>query len=143
MNIREAAAVGNINRVRQLLNKKNEKDRHTGVTPLMIAAFHGRGPIARLLINAGANVNARTPLGTTALKHAMNYGHHSVVRNLIMAGATIGNHNTRGYSAALRNTIAQAQAARKAEIQKILLQKVFTKELTPNQLRTIVAAYAK
>ena len=128
----------NINGVRRLIHKKNERDVHTGVTPLMMAAFHGHTPIVRLLINAGVNVNAQTPIGTTALEMAMNYGRHNVVRNLIMAGANVSRYNTTRYSQALRNTINKAVRDRKAEVQKILLRKVMLGKLTPNQYRNIL-----
>jgi ankyrin repeat protein len=138
MNIRVAVVRGNINAVRRLIHKKNERDVHTGVTPLMIAAFHGHTPIVRLLINAGVNVNAQTPIGTTALEMALNWGRHNVVRNLIMAGANFSRYSTRRYPQALRNTINKARRDRKAEIQKILLKKVLEGKLNRNQFKNIL-----
>jgi ankyrin repeat protein len=72
----------------------------SGETPLMAAAFKGLTPIGRLLIDAGADLNAQTTAGTTdffntsppvcgesALHLAAAYGHRDFVVLLLEAGA--------------------------------------------------------
>lgn len=140
MNIHDAVVTGNINRVRQLLNKKNQRD-GTGATPLLYAVFHSRGPIVRLLINAGANTNIRMPNGTSAVKIAMEYGQRNTVRNLILAGANTRGYNLSGYSRAMRETVQKAVENRKKNVQQILVRKVMSGELTPNQYKSLFKNY--
>jgi ankyrin repeat protein len=63
-----------------------------GCTPLMAAAMNGNAEIVRILLEAGADVNARmrpaggTP-GKTALLFAAQEGHTEIVDVLRKAGA--------------------------------------------------------
>lgn len=54
-------------------------------TPLMIAAWRGYTDIAKELIDAGSDVNAKKPNGDTALMWVAD--HADVVRMLLDAGA--------------------------------------------------------
>ena len=57
-------------------------------TPLLSAAYHGHTEMVRLLIRAGANVNAaETRYGFTPLASAAQYGHAETVELLLDAGA--------------------------------------------------------
>ncbi|NIR44211.1 MAG: tetratricopeptide repeat protein [Gemmatimonadetes bacterium] len=56
-------------------------------TPLMAAAEKGHAEFVRLLIRAGAEVNARLESGYTALEGAESNGHTEVVKILLEAGA--------------------------------------------------------
>lgn len=58
-----------------------------GSTPLLFAAREGDAESARLLIEAGANVNDKLPDGTTALIEAAHSGQGAVARVLLDKGA--------------------------------------------------------
>jgi hypothetical protein len=71
----EALRLGDRRRVEQLL-KRNPKVAHAtgsgGITPLMYAALYGDTPSARLLLEMGADPNARNDAGATALLWAVD-----------------------------------------------------------------------
>ena len=92
ISIHEAAALGNIEAVKQFLDSGtdvNAKDK-TGGTPLDEAAGWGRKEIVELLIAKGADVNAKfeddgsTPLHLSAWK-----GHFETAELLITADADV------------------------------------------------------
>jgi ankyrin repeat protein len=57
---------------------------HTGETALMLAAWSGHSEIIKLLIKAGADVNAKGgPLGGTALHSALWEGFVNSIRALL------------------------------------------------------------
>jgi ankyrin repeat protein len=60
----------------------------TGATPLHDAALAGNADLARLLIEKGAQVDARDgESGATPLHHAASWGRAAVVRLLLEKGA--------------------------------------------------------
>ena len=63
--------------------------RFGAVTPLHLAAERGSGPIVSLLIKGGADVDARTGTGATALMFAAASGDVAAVKALIDGGADI------------------------------------------------------
>ena len=67
--------------------KVNVKD-YDG-TPLHTAAWCGCTEIVKMLIDAGADVNAKNSYGNTPLDLAVRYGHADVVNLLIDAGADV------------------------------------------------------
>jgi ankyrin repeat protein len=75
-------------------------------TALMVTAYYGHAEVARLLIDAGAQVDAANSAGTTALMLAAESGHADCARLLIDAGAQVdftpmSNGDTPLYVAAL------------------------------------------
>lgn len=60
-----------------------------GWTPLMIAVAEGHKDVVRLLIERGANVNARNKLGRTPIMFAARYGYTEIVQLLADAGAEL------------------------------------------------------
>ncbi|MEU8826970.1 ankyrin repeat domain-containing protein [Streptomyces sp. NPDC048636] len=81
---------------------------HDGETVLIGAAGRGAADTVRLLLDAGAEVNARSASGWTALMRACDAGHLDCARVLLDAGAAVGARNDEGYTAhgrtAIRNT---------------------------------------
>ena len=69
-----------------------------GSTPLLFAARQGALASARLLIDAGANVNDAAADGTSALVMAAHSGHSRLAQFLIEAGADLTNA-AAGYTA--------------------------------------------
>jgi ankyrin repeat protein len=67
-------------------NCKTEED---AWTPLWIAACHGHSDITRMLLDAGANVNATNRKGCTALREASQIGATEVVRLLLEHSANV------------------------------------------------------
>ena len=60
------------------------------MTPLMGAANRGQTSVVKILLNAGANVNAKDQLwGATALYDAALNEHPEVIQLLIKAGANV------------------------------------------------------
>ena len=57
------------------------------MTALIYASRAGHQDIVTLLIKAGANVNATSERGETALKEAKSNGHGSIAKLLKVAGA--------------------------------------------------------
>jgi RNA polymerase sigma factor (sigma-70 family) len=60
-----------------------------GYTPLHEAAAHDRLEIAALLLDYGANINARTPGGLTPLHEAVFSNHRDMARFLLAHGACV------------------------------------------------------
>ena len=86
----DATKHGDVVAVRSLLEGGADPDvaRGDGLTALHLAAQQGSLEIAQLLIEAGANVEAKTRIGAhTSLHLASGGAHASVVRALIDAGA--------------------------------------------------------
>jgi len=114
----EAAADGNIEKVRSLLNDGAEPDWDgpRGFTSLIVAASRGHKEVVQLLIKAGANVNADA--SWTALTFAADRGNESMVKLLLDSGAYIDLSMPGGYSALMA-------AAEKSHvgIVRMLLQK--------------------
>ena len=92
ISIHEAAALGNIEVVKQFLDSGtdvNAKD-ETGGTPLDEAAGWGRNDIVELLIAKGADVNAKfDDDGSTPLHLSAWRGHFETAELLIAAGSEV------------------------------------------------------
>ncbi len=84
----QAAAAGNIDRVRSLLATKVNLDLDRGAA-IGNAAAAGHTQIVALLIQAGANVNLTDKLGFSPIASAAYSGYGEIVNLLIEAGADI------------------------------------------------------
>ncbi|PPL02768.1 ankyrin repeat domain-containing protein [Parapedobacter indicus] len=88
--IHTAAATGNEVALRQHLaagTDINAKDPFGGSSPLITAAVFGQPEIAKLLIDAGADLNFQNNDGSTALISAAFFGRREIVQLLLNAGA--------------------------------------------------------
>jgi ankyrin repeat protein len=84
-----AAAQGNIDRVRMLLDRGASPD-SWGIdfvsTALVSAANQGHADIVELLLSKGADSSLRDSEGRSALQLARQHGHEDVVALLLKAG---------------------------------------------------------
>ena len=71
---------------------------HGGSTPLLLATRQGTPESARLLLDAGANVNDIAPNGTSALVVA-THSHHTALATLLLDRGADPNLMGAGYSA--------------------------------------------
>lgn len=76
----------------------NAKAKNGGGTPLMTAALFGRANLAKRLLAAGADVNARNDSGWTALKIAVLRRKQEIIKVLLGAGADTTVKDERGNS---------------------------------------------
>ena len=89
----DATSRGDVAAVRSLLKEGADPNvaQGDGLTALHVAAQEGNLEIARLLLDAGANVEAKTRIGGyTPLHLASGSAHTAVVSALLGAGANIG-----------------------------------------------------
>jgi hypothetical protein len=63
---------------------------------LHYAVFAGHGEVAQLLLDNGADINARSTNGSSVLMMAVYEGHEDLVRQLLTRGADVGVKNDRG-----------------------------------------------
>ena len=98
MNIWTACRVGDLERVRQLIEdgQDGNKGDSYGLTPLMRAADNGHNQVVRELIRAGADVNGKENNKRTALHRASWWGHSNVVKTLAEAGANLNVQDVGG-----------------------------------------------
>lgn len=93
-----------------------------GIRPVYRASVLGREEIVGLLLEAGADVNARTDRGTHALHAAAQHGYDPILHRLLAAGADVNPRNDEGQTPlflAIRNgheESAEALLARGAEV---------------------------
>ena len=93
----------------------NSRDQH-GTTPLMYAAALGNADAMKLLLRAGADVNARNAFDATALMWCINRPY--MVRILLAKGADVNARSKMG-----RTPLLLAAAYGDAEVLKLLLAK--------------------
>jgi len=121
LELHEAAAAGNLNRVKELVEA--DSGLAHGYSPdgfpvLALAAAFGHEDVARYLHGKGAEINAIATNGTgyTALTGAVASGHASIARWLAENGADVNYRYAKGYSPLLT-----AAANGQVEIVKMLL----------------------
>lgn len=103
LNIFEAAATGQRQRIRRLL----EQDRSLanayssdGFTPLGLAAYFGHKEIAEILLDAGAEVNAssQNEMKVAPIHAAASTGQIEVARLLVAHGANVNARQQKGFT---------------------------------------------
>lgn len=86
-----AAWGGHLEAVKWLLERGAPLDRQGNQWgALHYAVFNGHGKVVSDLLARGANVNARSPNGSTPLMMAAREGHQELARTLLEAGANAG-----------------------------------------------------
>ncbi len=121
-NLPEAAEFNNISEIQALLREGSPIDQRGGKmdeTALIIAARKGNLDIARTLLKAGADINARTKYDDTALTAATYFCHPNVAKFLIEQGADVNAKNAGYGSTPLMN----ASECNDLEIVKSLIKK--------------------
>ncbi len=81
------------------LRKRGAEIEGTGWTPLIYSATGGHDDLVRYLLAEGANVNAQSPNGTSALMMAVREAHSSTVALLLANRADVNHRNQNGASA--------------------------------------------
>jgi len=121
LELHEAAAVGQLSRVEELVEADPEVTQ--GYSPdgfpiLALAAVFGHEEVARYLLSQGADVNAvaKNGSGYTALTGAVASGHEAIAKWLAESGADVNYRYAKGYSPLLT-----AAANGRLEIVKMLL----------------------
>src|ERR1051325_6581958 len=87
LRVAESGDVDELLRLLPRVDDINARNRH-GTTALMKAAFFGREPMVRVLLEHGANPNLTRNDRFTALALAAFFGHGETVKTLIEYGAT-------------------------------------------------------
>jgi len=87
--LHRAANTGQIDVVKDLLDKGADVNEWYGFTPLMSASASGQIDVLKLLIARGANVNTMDTRGASALGYAASSGNTDTMKLLIDHGANI------------------------------------------------------
>ena len=90
MDIHTAVRTGNMEALKQHIaagSNLNEKDPFGGSSPLISASLFGKTEMAKLLIEAGADLNLQNNDGSTALHTAAFFCRPEIVRMLLAKGA--------------------------------------------------------
>lgn len=101
VSIWKAATTGNTAAIQQHIavgSDLNAREEIGGSTPLILAAIFGQPDIAKSLIDAGADLEARNNSGGTALHLASFFCQPEVVEILLQAGADTSKTNSHGLS---------------------------------------------
>ncbi|WP_068139453.1 ankyrin repeat domain-containing protein [Roseimaritima ulvae] len=97
--VADAIADNDLARLERLIDRGadlNDRQTETGSTPLVTAALHGNLPIARYLIQQGADVDATNRDGNAPLHIAAFLCHTEVVKLLLQHGASTETRSNRG-----------------------------------------------
>lgn len=120
LDIHKASRHGTLPTVKSILSKAqsliNAKDKD-GLTPLELAAKHGRVEVCRYLLDNGADLNAGSGFGP--LNYAAWKGHFEVVELLINKGADVNARISHGMMTPLHNAVI----GRNYEVVELLLTK--------------------
>jgi uncharacterized protein len=95
-------------------------------TALMISAWHGQTEVVKLLLDRGADMNARIETGAvkgaTALILAAGLGHTEVVKLLLDKGADMNVRSAKGRTVLMYAAIGHAESGH-GDVVKLLLDK--------------------
>lgn len=114
INIHQAVTSNNIKDVKAYIAAKkdiNLKDPLGGSSPLITASLFGRTEIAKLLVNAGADINQINNDGSTALITAAMFCNTEIVKILLQKGAN--KHIKNKYGSTAYATVSGTYASMK------------------------------
>jgi ankyrin repeat protein len=136
LDVFEAAALGRLERVRELVAANPELPRGwsaDGFTPLMLAAFFGQAPVVRFLLEWGADAAAvsRNTMRVMALHSAVAGRHVEAAEALLAHGAPVNARQDGGYT-----PLHQAAQYGQAPMIRLLLTYGADPSLTMNAGRT-------
>jgi uncharacterized protein len=139
LDLPEAAAVGNLARVRELIEKNHAQANSfspDGFPVVALAAFLGHLEIVQYLAAHGADINAAATNGSgyNALTGAVTSGHAAVVQWLLEHGANANYRYSAGYSPLLT-----AAANGRLNIAKLLLAHGADPHATTNDGKTALS----
>ncbi len=100
--LHQAVIEGDLGAVREHIeagSDLNEKEPSGGSSPLIVAATFGQTEVARVLIDAGADVDQQSNDGSTALLTAAFFCRTEIVEALLAAGADKSMRNNAGSTA--------------------------------------------
>jgi len=142
LTIHEAAAMGVVSRIEQILSQDPEAVNSwaaDGFQPLQLAAFFGRGDAAeRLLVRGGDVASAsRNGFAVTALHAALAGTAPDIARSLISAGADVNARQQDGVT-----PLHEAAATGQIELVQLLLEQGADRFTTDGQGRN-AAAHAR
>jgi ankyrin repeat protein len=149
--LRQAVAAGDVVTVTKLASSKAivNSANADGVTPLMIASANGQTKIVKVLLKAGANVEAKTSVQeVTALMFAALVGHLDVAQELVSGGANIkasdkDNNTAIDYSILVFKDETKEQRENALAVGKYLKSKGAEVRLSPdNFLGRLLAVYS-
>lgn len=103
-NIFEAAAQGNISKIKEFLEKDdvNARDPYSGDTALKIASFYGKTALVEFLLKKGANPNIQDNAGDTALMAVVFVQPIAISHLLLKYGANPNTQNQNGETALMK-----------------------------------------
>ena len=89
MNLNNAACIGNLKRVQELVEQADmeQLDLHGGSTPLILASQYGRLEVVRYLLEQGSDREKADHVGWTSFHYAANRGHLETAKLLMIYGA--------------------------------------------------------
>ena len=104
MTLLDAVKSGALRHVEAIASQSKQLDskEDDNYTPLMLAALNGQTEIVRFPLSLGANPDAATKWGTTALTRAAQDGQIGVVGALLDHGASVNMEEYDGYTALSR-----------------------------------------
>jgi hypothetical protein len=123
--LQKAAADGDLDRVRSLLDGGVDQNTHPGMprgwSPLMHAAHAGHLAVVRELVERGANIAFACGDHFTALALAAGDGHWEVVKLLASYGAEIHQENVYDNAGGWTTALGMAKKSRRRSLVKELL----------------------
>jgi ankyrin repeat protein len=94
----DASKNGDLEKAKRAIEKGADVNADNGQTPLCLASWKGHESIVSLLLEEGADVNAKSSYGWTPLLVACQNGHDSIVSLLLEKGADVNVKDEDGWT---------------------------------------------
>ena len=104
-NLWQIAKLGDVNQLEQALARGADVNagNNLGLTPLMMAAYHGKNDMVKALVEYGADIHAVDTSGLTAAMLAESAHHAEIVRMLVPSGVKSSPAEPPSESSAVRS----------------------------------------